>query len=68
MVDVTSDKASLLFQSWVSGCSTSPRLGGVVVIVAPFCEVVCEFEAGKVGGCVFEVDDDELFVGVLRKE
>ena len=31
--------------------------GGGVVVVAPFCEVVCEFEAGDVGVGVFEVDD-----------
>jgi len=42
--------------------------GGVVVVVAPFCEVVCEFETGGVAGGVFEVDYDELFVGVCGEE
>lgn len=36
-----------------------------MVIVAPFREVVCEFEAGDIGGSVFEVDDDELLVFVF---
>lgn len=31
--------------------------GGGVVVVAPFGEVVCEFQAGNVRGGVFEVDD-----------
>lgn len=39
-----------------------------MVVVAPFCEVVCEFEARGVAGGVFEVDHDELFVGVGGKE
>jgi hypothetical protein len=39
-----------------------------VVVVAPFCEVVCEFQTTGIGGCIFEVDDDQLFVGVLREE
>jgi hypothetical protein len=42
--------------------------GGLVVVVAPFCKVVCEFEAGGVGIGVFEINDYELFVLVGRME
>ena len=30
---------------------------GGVVVVTPFCEVVCKFEAGDIGRGIFEVDD-----------
>jgi hypothetical protein len=40
----------------------------IVVIIAPFCKVIREFEARGVGGSVFEVDYNELFVGVGREE
>jgi hypothetical protein len=33
-----------------------------VVVVGPLGEVVCELEAGHVGGGVLKVDDDELLV------
>lgn len=36
----------------------------VMIIIAPFCEVVCELETRGVCGGVFEVDNDKLFVGV----
>ena len=39
-----------------------------MVVVAPFGEVVGEFESAGVGGGVFEVDDDELFVLVCGEE
>jgi hypothetical protein len=44
------------------------RCDGVVVVVAPFCEVVCELKTGGVGGGVFKVNDDELFVRVGWEE
>lgn len=66
MVDIGADEALLLFQCWVLFGVALPRVGGVVVIVAPFCKVVCEFEAGGVGGGILKVDNDELLVGVLR--
>lgn len=41
---------------------------GVVVVIAPFGEVICEFEAGGVAGGVFEVDYHELLVCVGGEE
>lgn len=40
----------------------------VVVVVAPFGEVIGEFEAGEVGVGVFEVNYYEPLVGVGREE
>jgi len=40
----------------------------VVIVVAPFCEMVCELETWSIGGSVFEVDDYELLVGVGWQE
>ena len=37
-----------------------------MVVITPFCKMVCEFEAGRIRGCVFKIDHDKLFVGVLR--
>lgn len=39
-----------------------------MVVVAPFGEMVCDLETGRVGGGVLEVDDDELAVGVFGEE
>jgi len=62
MVYIRTDERFLLFRGRVIIRATSPGFLFVVVVVAPFCEVVCEFKARGIGGCVFEVDDDELFV------
>lgn len=40
----------------------------VMIIVAPLCEVVREFETWCVGRGVLEVDNDELFVTVRWEE
>lgn len=39
-----------------------------MIVVAPLREVVCEFQARGIGGCVFKVDHDELFVRILWEE
>ena len=39
-----------------------------MIVVAPFCEMVCELETWSIGGSVFEVDDYELLVGVGWQE
>lgn len=65
---VGADEALLVLRGGVEGVGALPGEGWVVVVVAPFREVVCEFQAGGVGVCVFEVDDDELFVGVCGEE
>jgi hypothetical protein len=64
VVDVGADEATLFVRGGVVVLIARVGCDGIVVVVAPFCEVVCEFEAGGVGGGVFEVDDDELLVAV----
>lgn len=44
------------------------RRDRVVIVVAPFCEMVCKLETWCIGGGVFKVDDYELFVGVGWQE
>lgn len=68
MPHICSDEPVLLFRSGVGVCIAGVRRGRVVVVVAPFCEVVCEFESWRVGGGVFEIDHYELFVGVGREK
>ncbi len=64
MVHVRFDGAALFLGRGVAGRVAGVGAGGVVVVVGPFGEVVCEFEAGEVGGGVLEVDYYELFVFV----
>ena len=33
-----------------------------MVVVAPFCKVIGKVEPGRVGGCVFKVNDDKLLM------
>lgn len=63
MQDIGANKAALFFGSRICCSIDLPRgRGGIVVVVTPFCEVVCKFEARCVSGSVLEVDHDELFV------
>lgn len=62
VLDVCFQKAVLFFFCGVVCLSEGIGSVGVVVVIAPFCEVVCEFEARDVGGRIFKVDDYELFV------
>jgi hypothetical protein len=41
---------------------------GEMVVVAPFSEMVSEFETGGIGRGVFEINDHELFVRILGEE
>ena len=66
--DVGADEAVLFFWAWVAGCVAGVGLRGVVVVVAPFGEVVGEFHAGCVGRGVLEVDDDKLAMFVVGEE
>lgn len=62
VVDVGLDEAALLLEGRVAARVAAPGRGGVVVVVGPLGEVVGELQAGRVGGGVLEVDDDELLV------
>lgn len=64
MVEIGAHESALFLHRRVVFCITRLRLLLVVVVVAPFREMVCEFETRSVSGCVFEVDDYELFMGV----
>lgn len=68
MVDIGFDKPPLLVWGGVTGDIARIGPDGVVVVVGPFGKVVCKFEARHVGGGVFKVDHDELFVLVCRLE
>jgi hypothetical protein len=62
VVDVCLDEVALLVWSRVAGCRAGVRVDRVVVVVAPFCKVIGKVESGRVGSCVFKVNDDELLV------
>ena len=64
MVEISADKAALFLDGRVVLSITSLGLLLVMIVIAPLRKMVCEFEARCIGGCVFEVDDYELFVGV----
>lgn len=68
MIEVSADEAALFGGGGEGFGVADVRGGGVVVVVAPFGEVVGEFEAGGVAGGVFEVDDNELLVCVGGEE
>lgn len=58
MLNISFEEAVLLF--WCGICIRIEGiwLGRIMVVVAPFREVVCEFEAGDVGRGILEVDND----------
>lgn len=68
MIDIAAYKRSLLFHARVPRGVAGPWLSGIMIVVAPLCEVVREFQAGCVGRGILEVDDHKLFVGVLGKQ
>ena len=68
VVDVRADEVTLLFEGWVAVCVACPGFIGIVIVVAPFCEMVGKFKAGGVGGCILEINDYELFVVVCGEE
>ena len=67
VIDIGANKTSLFFKRRVSVCIASPGLGRIVVIVAPFCEVVGEFKSGCVCGCILKINDNELSMGIFGK-
>lgn len=68
MVYIRPDEPPLLLKGWVSFGVAGPRVISIVVVVAPLCEVICEFETGGISGCVLKVDDGQLLVVVLGKK
>ena len=43
VLDIGFEEAALFFGGWVAAGVEGVLTDGIVVIVAPFCEVVCEF-------------------------
>lgn len=62
MVNISLDEPSLLFRRWVSFMATGVGVDRVVVVVCPFGKVIGKLEAGYIGGSIFKVNDDQLFV------
>jgi len=62
VVDIRLDEAVSLFQRWVLARIAGMWRERVVVVVCPFREVICKLQTGKIGSCVFEVDDNQLLV------
>ena len=62
MLNVSLDEAVLFFWGWIALRAAGERDELVAVVIAPFGEVVSEFETGKIGIGVFKVDDDKLFM------
>lgn len=64
VVKVSADKPSLLLHGRIILSIASLRLLLIMVVVAPLREMVCEFQTRGIGGCIFKIDNYELFVGV----
>lgn len=56
------DETVLLFRSRVLCLSHGVRDLGVVVIVTPFREVICELISLEISICIFKIDDDKLLM------
>lgn len=69
VIYICSDETLLFFNCGVVFSIACPgHWSRCMVIVTPFCKVICEFQTRCIGACVFEIDDDKLFVMVRRKE
>lgn len=68
MADIGADEASLVVRRWVCGSVAAPGGLLIVVIVAPFGEMIGKFEARGVGRCILKINDDKLLVGVGREQ
>jgi hypothetical protein len=68
VVYVRPDEAVLLLGGGIRGCVAGVGSNGVVVVVCPLREVVCELEPREVSARVLEVDDDELLMFVRGLE
>ena len=64
MVEICADEPTLFLNGRIVFSIASLRPLLIMVVVAPLREMVCEFQARGVGGCIFEIDNYELFVGV----
>ena len=59
---VAPNKPMLLLWCRISLGIASETRGGMMVVVTPFSEVVCELHPRRIGVGVLKVDNDELFV------
>jgi hypothetical protein len=67
VIDIAADETALLLERRIQ-MRIARKGDGEVVVVAPFSEMVCEFETGGVGRGVFEINDHKLFVRVLGEK
>lgn len=69
MINICLDEAPLFLDCRIAIRVTSIGCNGVVIIVSPFGEMVCKFEAYSIGSSVFKIDDNQLLmlVGGLKK-
>jgi hypothetical protein len=68
MIDIGAYEAALLLYRRVFIGVACPGFVGIVVIIAPFCEVICELETRSVSRGILKVNDHKLLMGVLWKE
>jgi hypothetical protein len=67
VIDIAADESALLLERRVQ-TRIAHKGDGEVVVVAPFREMISEFETGGIGRGVFEINDHELFVRILGEE
>ena len=67
MLYVCFEKTVLFFWRRIHPRAESVRRG-VMIVIAPFCEMVCEFLSRNVCRGVFKVDYDQLLVLICRKQ
>jgi hypothetical protein len=67
VIDIAADETALLLKRRIQ-MRIADKGDGEMVVVAPFSEMVSEFETGGIGRGVFEINDHELFVRILGEE
>jgi hypothetical protein len=63
---VGSDKPTLLFGSRIIRRIDRPRSLWMVIVVTPLCEMVGKFKSWEISTSIFKINDNKLFVLVLR--
>jgi hypothetical protein len=67
VVDIRGNETVLFFWCWICTRVACPGPFGIVIVVAPFGEMICEFQGWYIGCRVFKVYYNELFVGISRE-